>query len=169
MGITIHFRGRLGQKVKPKDFYLLAGLVAKEKGWQTSDMYESDGPAMLQHPEEDIPYTGKLTTFIIEPHEHCDPLTFQITAEGYFRNWCKTQFAPFEIHMGIVDLFQQVRIKFGELVIQDQGGYWELRDPKVLEERVIKCYEEMEKAKEEDPDYYGPIKNKNGRIIDLVK
>lgn len=169
MGITINFRGRLGQKVKPKEFYILASLVAKEKGWTTSDMYESEGDAMLQNPEEDIPYHGKLTTFIIEPHEHCEPLTFQITADGYFKNWCKTQFAPFEIHMGIVDLFDQVRIKFGELVVQDEGGYWELRDPKVLEDRVIKCYLEMEKTKEEDPEYYGPTKDKKGRITDLVK
>lgn len=169
MGITIHYRGKLHPKVKPKEFYLYAGLTAKEKGWKASDLFESEGPALLAHPEEDLAYNGKLSTFVIEPHEHCEPLAFQITADGYFRNWCKTQFAPLEIHKGIVDFFSQMRIKFSEMVIQDEGGFWELRDEKVLEERIVTCFLEMQKTKDEDPEYYGPVKNEKGRITDLVK
>ena len=97
MGITIHYHGRVNPKVRTKEFYLFAGFVCKEKGWAVSDLIETDGKAMLPHPDGDIPYTGKLSTFRIDPHEHCEPITFQITAEGYFKNWCKTQFAPLEI------------------------------------------------------------------------
>jgi hypothetical protein len=169
MGITIHYRGRLGPKVRPKELYILASLICKEKGWEITGLAETDGAALLQHPEEEIPYNGKLATFAIHPHENCEPLTFQITADGYFKNWCKTQFAPLEVHMGIVDLFNQVRIKFGELVIQDEGGYWETRDAKALEDRIVDCYLEMQKTKDGDPEYYGPVKSEDGRITDLVK
>jgi hypothetical protein len=169
MGITIHYHGRLGQKVRPKEAYILASLISKEKGWEITGLAETEGAALLEHPDGESAYDGKLNTFAITPHEHCERLTFQITEDGYFKNWCKTQFAPLEIHMGIVDLFSQLKIKFGELVIQDEGAYWETRDAKVLEERIVKCFMEMQNSKDEDPELYGPVKSPDGRITDLVK
>lgn len=169
MGITIHYRGRVNPQLPVKQFYIYAGLICKEKHWSVTDLIETDGAAVLNDAEEDIPYTGKLNTFCITLHEHCEPMLFQITSDGYFKNWCKTQFAPLEYHMGIVDFFSQVKIKLSELVIQDEGGYWESRDAEALEERVIKCFLEMQKSKDEDPSYYGPVKSENGRITDLMK
>ncbi len=169
MGITIHYRGRVNPKLRIKEFYIMANLISKEKGWSITEMMESEGPAMLAHPDEDIPYNGKLTMFIIEPHENCEPMTFQITGDGYFKNWVKTQFAPLEIHMGVADFFDQLKIKCSELVIQDESGYWELRDTKSLEDRIVNCYLEIQKTKDEDPEYYGPVKSENGRITDLLK
>ena len=169
MGITIHYRGRVNPKLKIKEFYIFASLISKEKGWPITEMMDSDGPAMLAHPDGDIPYNGKLTMFIIEPHENCEPLAFQITADGYFKNWVKTQFAPLEIHQGVVDFFDQMKIKCSELVIQDESGFWELRDAKVLEDRIVKCYLEIQNSKDEDPEYYGPVKSETGRITDLLK
>jgi hypothetical protein len=170
MGITIHYRGRLGQKVKARELYIFASLICKEKGWEISGFAETEGEAMLDHPDGEIPYTGKLSTFAITLHENCEQLTFQVTADGYFKNWCKTQFAPLEVHRGIVDMFSQLKIKLGELVIQDEGGYWETRNAEALEERIVKCFLEMQNTKDEDPGYYGPIKSsENGRITDLVK
>lgn len=169
MGITIHYRGRISPKSPARQFYILAGLICKEKGWAISDLMETNGPAVLIQMDGEIPYEGKLLSFSIDPHEHCEPLNFQITGEGYFKNWCKTQFAPMDIHMGIVDLFDQVKIKLSELVIQDEGGYWEFRDARVLEERIVQCFLEIQKSKEDDPEYYGPVKSENGRITDLIK
>ena len=169
MGITIHYHGRMNPKVRVREFYILASLICKEKGWDITGLAETDGTAMLQDPDGETPYAGILHTFAINPHEHCEPLTFQITAEGYFKNWCKTQFAPLEVHMGIVDMFNQVKIKFSELVIRDEGGYWETRDAKELENRIVQCFLKMQETKENDPEYYGPVKNQEGRITDLVK
>jgi hypothetical protein len=170
MGITIHYQGRVAPKVKNREIWIYASLICKEKQWPISDMAETEGPAILSQIDgEEIAYDGKLVTFEIQPHEHCEPLLFQITSEGYFRNWCKTQFAPVEIHMGIVDLFHQMKKKFGELVIQDEGGYWESNDAEALEERIITCFLEMQKTKDEDAGYYGPVKSEDGRITDLMK
>ncbi|MDB5105057.1 MAG: hypothetical protein JWP91_2746 [Fibrobacteres bacterium] len=170
MGITLHFHGRIAPKIKPREVWIYATLIGKEKGWPVTDLIETNGTAVLQqHDGEEISYTGKLFSFTMEPHEHCEPVIFQITEEGYFKNWCKTQFAPPEIHIGLVDFFQQMKIKFCELVIQDEGGFWELRDPEVLEERIVKCFLEMQASKDEDPEYYGPVKIEGGRITDLMK
>ncbi len=169
MGITIHYRGRVSPKVKTKEFHIYAGLICKEKKWKITDLSETEGDAVLDHPDGEIPYQGKLSTFVITPHEHCDPVTFQITGDGYFKNWCKTQFAPLEVHVGLVDLFRQVKIKLSELVIQDEGGFWESNNAEALEERIIKCFMEIQKSKEDDPEYYGPVKSENGRITDLMK
>lgn len=170
MGITIHYQGRVAPKMKNREVWIYASLIAKEKNWKISELTETEGPAILtQIDGEEIQYDGKLATFAMEMHEHCEPLLFQITAEGYFRNWCKTQFAPLEIHMGLVDFFHQMRKKFGDLVIQDEGGYWETGDAEALEKRIIKCFMEMQNAKDEDPAYYGPVKSEDGRITDLMK
>ena len=170
MGITIHFQGRIAPKIKPREVWIYAGLLCDEKKWRITDLYETEEPMELaQSDGEWIPYAGKLSTFIIDMHEHSEKLVFQITAEGYFRNWCKTQFAPLEIHKGVVDFFRQIRKKFSELVIQDEGGYWESNDAEALEERIVKCFLEMQKTKDEDPEYYGPVKTEAGRITDLMK
>ena len=169
MGITIHYRGRVSPKLKSKDLYIYASLICKEKKWTISVLSETDGEGVLDHPDGEIPYQGKLSTFVIRPHEHCEPVTFQITQDGYFKNWCKTQFAPLDVHIGLLDLFRQVKIKLSELVIQDEGGYWESNSAESLEERIVKCFMEMQKSRDEEPDYYGPVKSENGRITDLMK
>ena len=170
MGITIHFQGRVSPKVKTREVWIYASLIAKEKKWECTEMSESNGTFELpQIDGEKIAYTGKLSCFTIQIHEHCEPLIFQITGEGHFHNWIKTQFAPLEVHKGVVEFFHDMKKKFSELIIQDEGGYWETGDAEALEERIIKCFLEMQKSKDEDPEYYGPVKSEDGRITDLVK
>ncbi len=170
MGITIHYQGRIAPKMKAREVWIYASLISKEKGWKCTELSESEGTAILpQNDGDGITYTGKLASFVIEPHEHCEPLAFQITQDGYFHNWCKTQFAPMEIHQGVVDFFRQMKKKFGELVIQDEGGFWESNDAQALEDRIIKCFMEIQNSKDEDPTYYGPVKSEDGRITDLMK
>lgn len=169
MGITIHYRGRVNPKLKIREFYIYSKLICDEKKWAISGMFETEGLAKLVQMDGEIPYEGKLASFTIETHENCEPVQFQITSEGYFNNWCKTQFAPIEVHIGLVDYFAQVKIKLSELVIQDEGGFWESRDKEALEDRIVACYLEMQKSKDDDSGYYGPVKSDNGRITDLVK
>lgn len=154
MGITIHFQRKINPKIRVKEFFILAKLIASENKWECTEMKET-------------PQKGQI--FEITAHENCEPLIFRITPEGYFSDHCKTQFAPPEVHKGIVSLFDQVKIKLSELIVKDEGGFWESRDEKILNQAVMDCYEAMEKEKEADSDYYGPIKTEEGRIIDLVK
>ena len=154
MGVTIHYRGKLGPKVKIKTLYLLAGMISKEQQWKITDLVETEKQESL---------------FIIYPHVNCEPLIFQINAEGNFSDQCKTQFAPVEIHKGIISLFDQIKNKFSELVIVDEGGYWETRDVVFLLEQIMNCNLAIEQAKQEDSSYHGPAKTDDGRIVDLMR
>jgi hypothetical protein len=154
MGVTIHYQGRVNQKIRLKEFHILSSLICKEHGWEISDMTETEQKGSL---------------FVINPHENCEPLIFRITPEGNFSDHCKTQFAPIEVHKGIVSLFDQVRIKLSQLIIQDEGGYWETRDEEFLQDKIMDCYLAIQKTKEEDPETYGPVKTEDGRIVDLMK
>lgn len=154
MGVTIHFQGKMNPKIRVKEFYILSSLICKEFDWEITDLAETDQKGHI---------------FIITPHENCELLIFRITPEGFFSDHCKTQFAPPEIHKGIVSLFDQVKIKFSELIIKDEGGYWETRDEDHLLEQITNCYLAIQAEKEKDPEAYGPVKTEDGRITDLVQ
>ncbi len=154
MGVTIHFRGKMNPKIRVKELYILSSLICKEYGWEITEMVETEQKGQV---------------FVITPHENCELLIFRITPEGFFSDRCKTQFAPLEVHKGVISLFDQLKIKLSELIIQDEGGYWETRNEDHLLEQITNCYLAIQKEKEEDPDAYGPVKTEDGRITDLVK
>lgn len=154
MGISIHYQGRVNQKIRLKEFHIFSSLICKEFGWEISDMTETD---------------EKWSIFEIQPHENCEPLIFRITPEGNFSDHCKTQFAPIEIHKGIVSFFDQVKIKLSQLIIQDEAGYWEMRNEELLQDKLLDCYLAIQKTKEEDSEAYGPVKMEDGRIVDLMR
>lgn len=154
MGVTIHFRGKLNPKIRVKEFYILSSLICKEYDWDITELTET---------------AQKGNSFKITMHEHCEPLFFYLNPEGMFSDRCKTQFAPIDIHKKIVSLFDQVKIKFSELIVQDEGGYWETRDEDHLELQITNCFLFMQKEKDENPDFYGPIKTDDERIVDLTR
>jgi hypothetical protein len=154
MGVTIHYQGKLNPKIKVKELHIYAGLICREMKWEITDMVETD-------------FNGH--RFEITPHVNCEALLFRITPEGYFSDHCKTQFAPLEVHKNIISLFQQIKIKLSELIIQDEGGYWESHDEKFLEERIMNCFYAIQKEMDNNPDAYGPVKSEDGRIVDLIK
>ena len=148
MGITIHYRGRLSPKVKRKEFFAYAKVLCAEHKWKIE---------------------GEESEFHILPHENCELLNFRLAGDGSFQDTCKTQFATIEIHIRIVDFFSNLKLKLTELVIRDEGEYWELRNKERLARQLGNCFDEIRKTMDENPDYYGPVRSDDGRIVDLVK
>lgn len=169
MGVTIHYRGRLKPKESPRNLYILAKLFCDGKKWPISQFIEGEETLQFRKHPSQKEYRGAVTSFIIKPHEHCEPVAFHITRDGYFEDRCKTQFAPLEVHLGVVELLESLRKRLGELVVEDEGHYWETRSRERLEKQIMACYEEILRMKEEDPAYYGPVKEPDGRITDLSK
>lgn len=169
MGVTIHYRGRLKPKETPRNLYILAKLLCDGKKWPISQFIEGEDTLTFRKHPAQREYRGMVHSFIIKPHEHCEPLAFHITRDGYFEDRCKTQFAPPEVHLGVVDLLDNIKRRLGELVVEDEGHYWETRSQERLEKQVMACYEEILRTKEEDPAYYGPVKEPDGRITDLAR
>jgi hypothetical protein len=169
MGITIHYRGRVNPKEKLRTFYIIAKIKTEEMGWTISPLFEGEGTINFERSPMQNEYKGFITSFVIQPHEFCEPFTFKINDDGFFEDRCKTQFAPVEIHMGIIKLLDSLKGKLLSLIVQDEGQYWEMRDKEKLEASILKCYEEILKNKEADPEYYGPVKDEEGRITDLTR
>lgn len=169
MGVTIHYRGRLKPRESARNIYILAKIGSDKRKWAITPLSEGEDSLVFRKNPLRKEYSGFVSSFVITPHENCEPLIFSITRDGYFEERCKTQFAPLEVHVGVVELLESLQPRLAELVVEDEGHYWETRDTAKLEHNVLKCYEEIIKAKEEDPAYYGPVKESDGRITDLVK
>lgn len=169
MGITIHYQGRLNPRVKIKEFHGLTKVLCLENRWTITDLEETTGKLQWSVQGASMPYEGKINEFIILPHNHCEPLNFQIGGNGFFQDRCKTQFAPVEIHVQIVRFFEDLKVKLVEMLIKDEGGYWETRDLARLKHNLDTCFSAIEKTRQESPDYYGPVRLEDGRIADLQK
>jgi hypothetical protein len=169
MGITIHYRGQLKPKEAVRNVYIMAKLAAQERSWTITDFFAGEGALKFaKHPGRKD-YQGPIQSFTILPHEHCEPVCFRFTADGYFEERCKTQFAPLEVHEGVVAVLDAIKSRLSLLVVEDEGHFWETRKRENLERNVVRCFQEMIAEKERDPDLYGPVKDEEGRITDLVK
>ena len=153
MGVTIRYQGRLSPKAKAKELYILAKIHCEKLKWGMTP-FETQGDAIF---------------FALHPHDHCELVSFKVGTDGRFRDSCKTQFAPVEVHMGVVGLFDALRSRLAELVIEDEGDYWETRDRARLQGRIDDCYQAIGKTMQEDPAYYGPVRGEDGRITDLLR
>lgn len=169
MGVTIHYRGRLRPKEAPRNLYILAKLESDSRKWAISPFTEGEDRLAFRRNPLVKEYHGFVSSFTIKPHENCEPLRFAFTKDGYFEERCKTQFAPLEVHLGVVAILDALKPRLSDLIVEDEGHYWELRDRDRLEERIFDCFEEILKTKNEDPSYYGPVKEADGRITDLVR
>src|SRR5687768_9627818 len=118
MGITIHYRGKVSPKVKLKEFFAYSKVLSDERKWKIE---------------------GQEDEFHILPHDNCELLNFRIAGDGTFQDTCKTQFAPIETHIQIVDFLTSLKLKLSELVVRDEGEYWELRKKERLALQIESC------------------------------
>lgn len=169
MGVTLHYRGRLKPKESARNLYILAKLEADSRKWKISPFTEGEGKLEFRRNPAVKLYEGPMSSFTITPHDNCEPFHLALTREGYFEDRCKTQFAPLEVHVGLVEILDALKTRLADLIVEDEGQYFEGRSKERLEQKVFECFEEILKTKEEDPSYYGPVKDDQGRITDLVK
>ncbi len=81
-------------------------------------------------------YAGPLHGFQLQPHAECEMLRFTFDDGLYLADCCKTQFAPVEIHMEVIDLLRAIKPLFADLKVLDEGGYWDTNDRDELETRI---------------------------------
>lgn len=128
MGLTIHFHGKLRSLASlPQLGQVLAQhAVGPEAKLHHIDDQEGELGKYLNDDLIDI--TGPLKGYIVGLHRSCEPLFFVSDIHGRMACDCKTQFAPADIHIGIVALLEEVEPLFEELHVQDEGGYWGTHD-----------------------------------------
>ena len=73
------------------------------------------------------------------------------------------------MHIEIIRLFDTLKPTLKSLALKDDGEYWEKRDPLVLENHLNEVRDSLRQMKREEPAMYGPVKLKNGRIVDMIR
>jgi hypothetical protein len=146
MGITIHYRGRLGDLPRIEDF----------EDRLLDFALEFDGHAQIWRSRADATPDRMVRGVILHLAPGMEPVSLLVAPEGWFVNlfeieeaeqgllteqsWCftKTQFGPLEGHVAVVEMFAELKREFvPDLEVNDEGGYWETRDLQELKRRLV--------------------------------
>jgi len=168
MGVTIHFEGKLKQTNSTKKVIDIVKKFAEQNNMAYSEFSEENVLLKRVKDEEDWDYYSSTTGIEIQPHENTDPLRFEFDENGYIQDYCKTQFADIEIHVKIIKLLKQIEPFFDNLIVIDEGEYWDTNDIELLDKLIEDCFVAIENAKQENPKLRGPYRV-NTRIIDLME
>jgi hypothetical protein len=135
MGVTIHFEGRL-KTVTDLDKVVHLGLeFAKRKSSEVIKLDSNDKLLKRVKYDKDWDYRGEVKGIQFQPHESSDPLVLEFDRDLYIQEYCKTQFAGISTHIEIVPFLREIESYFDNLIIVDEGEFWETNDIKVLEQQ----------------------------------
>ena len=154
MGLSIHYSGTFNKNTSLKEMIEEVKDVAKAFNWEY-EVFEEEFPensldAENFHPEN-------LYGIYITP-PHCEPVFICFLSNGkmsgpvqlkFFGNpendleklslhtvSVKTQYAGIEVHKLIIHLFKHLSKKYLiNFEMEDEGGYWETLDEKVLDKK----------------------------------
>ncbi len=169
MGVTIHFEGKLKDEDAYEKLMASSRAFASEMEWPYSEIQETEVTLQRVKDEEDWDYTGPVKGLEILPHEASDPFRLEFDRDLYIQEYVKTQFAPIEIHVLLIDFLRKNIDLFEDLEIVDEGEFLETNDINVLEGHIEACDKQMKDYLSQPEKYYGPVKLESGRIIDLME
>lgn len=166
--MTVHFEGQLFNDGSFSALIDAVSAFAKENGWR-SELIESPNTTLLRvRDEADWDYVGPVKGVQVFPHDDCDPIRLEFDRDLYIQEYTKTQFAGPNIHVKVLDLLALIQPFFSTFSINDEGEYWETRDPSVLTEHMNRTREVIEGILREDPSATIKVKTPEGRIIDFI-
>lgn len=141
MGLSIHYSGKIHRIDAVPQFVDELTDIAQSMGWeaQTINMDEA---------------APNFRGVIVNPKDECEPLCFIFDGQGRLRalmdliteqvaptefsffTATKTQFADIETHVWIIGLFRYLKKHYlHDLVVKDEGDYWETEDLEKLREK----------------------------------
>ena len=168
MGVTIHFDGRLRSREALDRLVVTARRFAAERGWPCQPINESLVTLKRVRNEEPWDYSGPTTGLAMQPHESAEPFRLEFDRDLYLQEYVKTQFAPAEVHIAIVELLRLLAPEFEVLSVEDEGEYWDTADVTKLRTHMDACHHALQDILHKAPDHHGPIRLPSGRIIDYM-
>ena len=168
MGVTIHFEGKLKENIPVNEVIKISQQFAENNFVESSEFEEEKFLFKRVKNEKDWDYYSSAKGIKMQPSENTDPLIFEFDDNQYIQDYCKTQYADIEVHIKIIELLRKIEPYFEELVVFDEGEYWETNDKDLLQTNIDDCFNAIENIKKEDPKQEGPFKMKDGRIVDLM-
>ena len=169
MGITIHFEGGLRSVDSLSTLLQEARGFANEQGWPYIEIPNEMRELARVRDEANWDYVGLTSGIEIYPHESAEPLRLEFDSDGYIQEYIKTQFAPVETHLAVVNLLRKLEPFFSSLDVVDESDFWETNDIRSLRQSLGRFFEVVEDEKAKNPRLTGPFRLENGRIADLLE
>ena len=159
MGLTIFYSGRFNPEASLHEMIEEVKDICEVQKWEYH-IFEREFPA-LPFPEE---YDGEIYGICFSPPES-ETVSLEFLSNGrmsgahllhlwgdsdneeykqfIYTPFTKTQFAGYEVHALIVEIFRYVSKKYLlDFKMTDEGHYWETNDEKVLDENLDR-YEDL--------------------------
>lgn len=196
MGVTIHYRGKLDHISDESVLRNELAEFARRLGWEAQMLDEdwsepSDAQLVHEVGKANIEGHLGLKGISIQPHEHCETAEFFFDSEGNLTsimgtilmlegkieagkqyNSVKTQFAPIETHITLIELLRYLKKRYiSNLEVTDEGEYWETGERKVLEQKIGFLEKAMDKFESRlEVEFMDEEEKKNGEeITDRIK
>lgn len=137
MGVTIHYYGHAASEEAVQRILEIAEQFAIRKEWWRHRR-DCDGKLLRFSGEGDdievIEYEGRVRgiAIIVEPGQ--ETVRFEFDDDLYMQWFTKTQSMRLESHVEIVELLREIEPHMRDLVVVDEGGYWETSDRTRLHE-----------------------------------
>ncbi len=153
MGLTVHYRGKI------RDYALVDELVtevedfARNQNWRYHLLTPGINTPLKPVNQEDPEPLPTVKGIILSP-DKCEPIIFTFLDDGRICSpfmppmededglpymWTKTQYAGIDVHRSFIKLLRQLSQKyFSQIIVVDEGQYWETNDEEVLQSQFQK-------------------------------
>lgn len=169
MGVTIHFEGKLKSEIDLEMVVKISTDYAKQNNMEYLIFDEPYRILQRVKNEREWDYKGPTRGIKIIPDINTDPLWIEFDKDYYVQEFCKTQFAESKIHIKIIELLKRLEPFFHELIVDDEGEYWDTENTETLQEHLDNCFSAIEDAKCRNPNLSGPYRVEGERIVDLIE
>ncbi|CCB86685.1 putative uncharacterized protein [Parachlamydia acanthamoebae UV-7] len=174
IGTTIHYRGYLKDHASIDACIEAIRNFASKKGWEFEEFEEKDITIdrMYEDDQEKVhewEYHGPIKGITVNTHETCEDLCFAFDNDLFFQEYVKTQYAPSDVHVEIINLLRSLQEHTKELVVDDEGQYWDTQDLETLNANLQETQELLEEILNDNPSCEGPVWLPDGRIADFVE
>jgi hypothetical protein len=168
MGVTIHFEGQLISEGAYQDLVGLVSSIAEANGLRTEPIESAEVTLLRVRDERGCDYTGPVKGIVVFLHDDCDPLRLEFDKDLYVQEFTKTQFAGPEYHLKVIELLRTVQPLFRELMVDDEGEFWDTGDRTVLQYHFMTIEKMLADLLKENPSARVKVKEPNGKIIDII-
>lgn len=127
MGITIHYSGRAKSDDAVTKLLSVAQTFAAKRGWKFALFDDPLGTSPSDDPPP-IGWAGPSRGVAITPHPKCEPVLLDFNTANELSGFTKTQYAPFRVHVQIVELLHAIEPFMEGLTVIDESGLWETGD-----------------------------------------
>ena len=169
MGVTIHFEGHLRDQASLDHVLQKARALGKNFGWPAVEIDESQTEIVRVIEEEEVPYVGPARGIELQPHADCDPLRIVFGGDRFLQDFVKTQFAGAETHIRVVELLREIEPYFVQLIVDDEGAFWETRDHAALEQHIKDTNAVLASYVAEHPGVQVKVRLPSGYIVDIME